>query len=234
MSSGNCSNVKSSDNLSIQQLVISSGIDNNINNMEKGSKQNVGYKISLKEEKEEEEEKRTKSESFSSATSITITHSSAEDEATRKSEEEETTSDSLFSLSIDSRKRVVEMNDNDDDDDKEVNSSITIQLNQDRRDVCSVLNPIENLTQWKKETKGGATSFLHVNADDDDKENVKQQVNAFSQEEPTSPNNIIMQQKRRTQQDSEIAVDASLSSWLIQECSSFSSVTSTPRRSSPS
>ncbi|KAI3748453.1 hypothetical protein L6452_11525 [Arctium lappa] len=136
---------------------------------------------------------------------------------------EEDSSESLFSLSIDPRRQSksspVEV------DDKEVNSPLKttcspelnaksigscpnkINLNQN---IDSLLNPIENLSQWKT-LKAGTTPTLDH---DQEKENVYSE-----QEEPNipltkEPSFKVSGQKGKVKGENS-AVNTSLSSWLI-------------------
>ncbi|KAL4379806.1 hypothetical protein GQ457_02G033630 [Hibiscus cannabinus] len=103
----------------------------------------------------------------------------------------EETSESLFSLSIESRKLVCEV----ESDEKEVSSPMPVVLNRNAKDdgdqcVQSVLNPVENLPQWKG-VKAKASSPLK---------------NERKGEHQCSGRKLVGQ---------EIAVDTSLSSWLV-------------------
>lgn len=138
---------------------------------------------------------------------------------------QEESSESLFSLSIDSRKQISEV----ESGGKEVNSrpmSILcttqkleeIGLTRNGRDrsqfVQSVLSPVENVTQWKV-VKARATPLLSKYQD---KENI---CLAQIHDVPTSPEpklsacNAKLNSKEKAMEQ-EIAVDTSLSSWLVE------------------
>ncbi|KAJ0080020.1 hypothetical protein Patl1_23149 [Pistacia atlantica] len=155
-------------------------------------------------------------------------------------------SESLFSLSIESRKQFSEV----ESGEKEVNSSPMpihcanpeleeIGLSKNARDrsqfVHSVLSPVENLSQWKV-VKARATPPVSKYQD---KENISLVQN---HDVPTSPepnvkllthnaklnfNNKVVEQ--------EIAVDTSLSSWLVEsETTPMSNTSSVSVGNSPS
>ncbi|KAE8684217.1 Detected protein of unknown function [Hibiscus syriacus] len=120
----------------------------------------------------------------------------------------EESSESLFSLSIESRKHVCEV----ESDEKEVNSPIPILLNRDagvKGDECvqSVLNPVENLAQWK-----GVKAKAGIPLKDEEKENINvEQGSDFKLR--TSSSRLCSNGKKLVGQ--EIDVDTSLSSWLM-------------------
>ncbi|KAK1391062.1 hypothetical protein POM88_019240 [Heracleum sosnowskyi] len=134
--------------------------------------------------------------------------------------------DSLFSASIESRKQLNAV----ETDENEVNSPMAFGLkhicknpNSSLTFANSVLGPIENLTNLKKEIKV-TTENTCIESKEDDKENMSsvQGLNLipFSIEEPSLKklNNPISKQKKRSQSKaggSPIAVDTSLSSWLF-------------------
>ncbi|KAK8482277.1 hypothetical protein V6N11_019778 [Hibiscus sabdariffa] len=128
----------------------------------------------------------------------------------------EETSESLFSLSIEARKLVCEV----ESDEKEVSSPMPVVLNRNAKDegdqcVQSVLNPVENLPQWKG-VKAKASSPLK----NEEKENINV-VGGFNipiSPEPdfklgTSSAKLCSNGRKLVGQ--EIAVDTSLSSWLV-------------------
>ncbi|XP_011038484.1 PREDICTED: uncharacterized protein LOC105135344 isoform X2 [Populus euphratica] len=131
---------------------------------------------------------------------------------------QEEPSESLFSISIDSRKQVhgAELGE------KEVSSPMPKgesppkeepKLEGSNQDALvmsrfddPVLNPVENLIQWK-EAKARATSpWQH-----EDKENVNVEQDF---DKNISPETIFKLYKQKKLVDQEIAVDTSLSSWL--------------------
>ncbi|GAV82997.1 hypothetical protein CFOL_v3_26448 [Cephalotus follicularis] len=128
---------------------------------------------------------------------------------------QEESSESLFSLSIESRKQVCEV----ELGEKEVNSPMpncneqvkAIGPDRNARDrsqyVHSVLNPVENLTQWKA-VKAKATPSLKYPAKENI--NVEQDFDVPISLEPSLRSNT------KKLVDQEIAVDASLSSWLVE------------------
>lgn len=120
---------------------------------------------------------------------------------------QEQSSESLFSLSLDSRKHGFEA----ETGDKEVNSPMPIKnlsptgLNSDefhrndRKYVDSVLNPVENLSQWKF---------------------IKARSKLTSKDQPAKENMISVQDfsfpvKKEPVSEKDIGVDTSLSSWLM-------------------
>ncbi|XWS42592.1 hypothetical protein CRYUN_Cryun16bG0027100 [Craigia yunnanensis] len=140
----------------------------------------------------------------------------------------EESSESLFSLSIESRKQVCEV----ESDEKEVTSAMPIDkspteefkpigLNQNAKDrggryVQSVLNPVENLAQWK-EVKAKASIPLKLQ----EKENInlEQEFDIPISPEPsfklaTFSSKLCSNDKKLVGQ--ETAVDTSLSSWLVE------------------
>ncbi|KAJ7978164.1 Protein JASON-like [Quillaja saponaria] len=142
---------------------------------------------------------------------------------------QEESSESLFSLSIDSRRQVsaVEKAEN------EVNSPIPvldycyseeeakeIGSSQNARDriqsVCSVLNPIENLSEWKV-VKATVTQPVKHQA----KENINSEQ-GFDIPSSPEPNLKVASCYSKSKssplkhQEHEIGVDTSLSSWLIE------------------
>ncbi|KAE8662587.1 Detected protein of unknown function [Hibiscus syriacus] len=120
----------------------------------------------------------------------------------------EESSESLFSLSIESRKHVCEV----ESDEKEVNSPIPIVLNRNAgvkggECVQSVLNPVENLAQWK-----GVKAKAGIPLKDEEKENIYvEQGSDFKL--GTSSSRLCSNGMKLVGQ--EIAVDTSLSSWLM-------------------
>lgn len=141
---------------------------------------------------------------------------------------QEESSESLFSLSIDSRKYVVgEL----DPGEKEVSSpmpSCVTPIKEDKelglsvkgRDrseyVCSVLNPIENMGEWKVFKGRGIPSSSKYK---DDKENLKIEVDGVvSPTKSLKLSTYKSEMKSSTNKDMEqdIAVDTSLSSWLVE------------------
>ncbi|KAH7839801.1 hypothetical protein Vadar_009077 [Vaccinium darrowii] len=157
-------------------------------------------------------------------------------------------SDSLFSISIESRKQVSLS----EIDEKEVNSpipirgspdhyklkSIGLNQNEGRKDLESVLNPVENLTQWRAKKSAKPPTPLK----DQEKENinVEKVLTVPFGEEPHSKfsNRDSKQRFNHSKYDlDDIAVDTSLSSWLVEsETTSISknspnnSVGNSPRR----
>ncbi|XP_074292821.1 uncharacterized protein LOC141619699 [Silene latifolia] len=121
-----------------------------------------------------------------------------EDEDNDDGVKDEQSSESLFSLSLDSRKHKLGTAGGD----KEVNSPL--QVSECRFDrgkyVDSVLNPVENLTQWK-DIKARSRRVM---SKDEPKENVNS-VQDFS----------FPVKKEMLQGKKEIAVDTSLSTWLV-------------------
>lgn len=123
-------------------------------------------------------------------------------------------SESLFSLSIESRKRVCEV----EMGEKEVNSPMPkCRANQqldEARDgsqyVHSVLNPADNLTQWKVVKARAAPMPLKYH----DKENIN-----FCPEPSfklTTRSSKLNSNKKKEVVDGDVAVDTSLSSWLVE------------------
>lgn len=135
-----------------------------------------------------------------------------EDNYEGEAEIKEDSSESLFSLSIESRKQVLEA----ETDEKEINSPmpkpVVARLSKpntaDRRqNLDSVMNPVENLSQWKV-IKARAVPPVSLHA----KENIEQDPNRIV---PTSMElsfKLLPQPKPLSEG---IAVDASLSSWLV-------------------
>lgn len=126
---------------------------------------------------------------------------------------QEESSDSLFSLSIESRKQVCEV----ELGEKEVNSPMPkCSANQkldEARDgsQCfhSVLNPVENLTQWKVIKARAATTPFNCH----NKENIN-----FCPEPSfklTTWSLKLNPNKKNEVVDGDVAVDTSLSSWLV-------------------
>ncbi|GLT57802.1 hypothetical protein SLA2020_307500 [Shorea laevis] len=127
----------------------------------------------------------------------------------------EESSESLFSLSIESRKQVVEV----ELDDKEVTSPMQMGkppseelkpiggLNRDARDrsqyVDSVLNPVENLAQWKAVKVKASTPLQQ-----EGKENISEEEFEIPFRSKAGRNETMLVDKK-------IAVDTSLSSWLV-------------------
>ncbi|XP_074381232.1 uncharacterized protein LOC141723336 isoform X2 [Apium graveolens] len=141
---------------------------------------------------------------------------------------QEESSDSLFSVSFESRKQVNAVK----TDENEVNSPITFGLkhiskipNPSPALADSVLGPIENFTTLKKEIKV-TTDNTCIELKEDEKENLcsVQGLNfipPFSIEEPSLKklNNTVSKQKKGSHSkagSSPIAVDSSLSSWLVK------------------
>ncbi|XWS35228.1 hypothetical protein CRYUN_Cryun21dG0107900 [Craigia yunnanensis] len=137
-------------------------------------------------------------------------------------------SESLFSLSIESRKQVCEV----ESDEREVTSPMPIDkspteqfkpigLNQNAKDrggqyVQSVLNPVENLAQWK-EVKAKAS--IPVKSQEKENINLRQEFDIPISPEPsfklaTFSSKLCSTDKKLV--DQEIAVDTSLSSWLVE------------------
>nr|XP_023920976.1 uncharacterized protein LOC112032450 [Quercus suber] len=176
---------------------------------------------------------------------------------------QEESSESLFSLSIDSRKHVSE----NETGEKEVNSPMPVHASSDKelkaiglspiaRDrsqyVHPVLNPIENLTQWKAVQAKALTPIKYQ-----EKENInlepyfniatspqKENINLephFNRE--TSPEPSFKQSKHNLKPkfndlksaEHEVAVDTSLSSWLVEsETTPKSSNSTNSVRNAPS
>ncbi|GLT95085.1 hypothetical protein SLE2022_127900 [Rubroshorea leprosula] len=127
----------------------------------------------------------------------------------------EESSESLFSLSIESRKQVVEV----ELDDKEVTSPMqmgkspseepkpVVGLNRDAQDrsqyVDSVLNPVENLAQWKAVKVKASTPLQQ-----EGKENISEEEFEIPFRSKAGRNETMLVDKK-------IAVDTSLSSWLV-------------------
>ncbi|KAK9291461.1 hypothetical protein L1049_019409 [Liquidambar formosana] len=153
---------------------------------------------------------------------------------------QEESSESLFSLSIDSRKQFSAA----ETGDKEVNSPMpvhnspdqevkTIGSNRIARDrsqyVHSVLNPVENITQWKAvKAKATTTPLKHHQS----KENINlgEEFNIPFSLEPSFK--LLTHSSKRCSNppkglDQEIAVDTSLSSWLVESELTPSTKTST-------
>lgn len=127
---------------------------------------------------------------------------------------QEESSESLFSLSIESRKRVCEV----ELGEKEVNSpmpkcSANQQLDEARdgsQYVHSVLNPADNLTQWKVVKARAEPMPLKYH----DKENIN-----FCPEPScklTTQSSKLNSNKKKEVVDGGVAVDTSLSSWLVE------------------
>ena len=176
---------------------------------------------------------------------------------------QEESSESLFSLSIDSRKHVSA----NETGEKEVNSPMPVHASSDKelktiglspiaRDrsqyVHSVLNPIENLTQWKavqakaptpikNQEKENVNLETYFNiATSPEKENINLEPH-FNRE--TSPEPSFKQSKRNLKPEfddlksaeHEVAVDTSLSSWLVEsETTPKSSNSTNSVRNAPS
>ncbi|XP_050380748.1 uncharacterized protein LOC126797988 [Argentina anserina] len=149
--------------------------------------------------------------------------------------QEQESSDSLFSISIDSRKQFCDA----EEDEKEVNSPMPKPIgsvNSIKRQHCdSVLNPIENLSQWN-EVRAKA---LPLALNHQEKENMKaipyvsnhqekEYMNAEQQYSniPISPEPTVKLSKHCRRKplssnelrlvDQELGVDTSLSSWLVE------------------
>lgn len=139
---------------------------------------------------------------------------------------QEESSESLFSLSIDSRKYVSEA----EVGEKEVCSPMpkcdspqdelkSIGCNPNVRDrtqyVDPVLNPVESFTKWK--AVKGATLTLHHH--DKENVNIEQHFGMHISPEPSfklPTNNAKENADHKKPLDKEIAVDTSLSSWLVK------------------
>ncbi|KAK1581746.1 hypothetical protein Q3G72_008686 [Acer saccharum] len=165
---------------------------------------------------------------------------------------QEESSESLFSLSIDSRKHVYEV----ELGEKEVNSpmpvrSLPIQeveeneengLSRNARDrsryVRSVLNPVENLTQWKV-VKAKATTPPPPSKYQS-KENIisMQDLDVPVCPVPTfklSTCSSVLNSDNKKVFDQDIAVDTSLSSWLVEsETTPMSKISTVSVGNSPS
>uniref|UniRef100_A0A5B7BCL6 Uncharacterized protein n=1 Tax=Davidia involucrata TaxID=16924 RepID=A0A5B7BCL6_DAVIN len=85
---------------------------------------------------------------------------------------------------------------------------------RDRSHSVLKLNPVENLTQWKAPLK---------HHQEKENINLEQQSNIPFSEEPRSIHNSKHQSKLLKPQDQEIAVDTSLSSWLVESIGNSSS-----------
>ncbi|KAH9602256.1 hypothetical protein KSS87_015417, partial [Heliosperma pusillum] len=110
-------------------------------------------------------------------------------------------SESLFSLSVDSRKHKLSTVGGD----KEVNSPMQSECRFDRgKYVDSVLNPVENLTQWKD-----IKARSRVMSKDEPKENRNSENRNSAQDFSFPVKKEVLQGKK------EIAVDTSLSTWLV-------------------
>ncbi|XVF06425.1 hypothetical protein REPUB_Repub06bG0047100 [Reevesia pubescens] len=141
----------------------------------------------------------------------------------------EESSESLFSLSIESRKQVCEV----ESGEKEVTSSMTIDkspieevkpigLNRTVKDrggqyVESVLNPVENLAQWK-EVKAKTSIPLKP---DQEKENINLEQEFYMPISPEPSLKFATFSSKLCSNDQklvgqETAVDTSLSSWLVE------------------
>ncbi|KAF7131523.1 hypothetical protein RHSIM_Rhsim09G0135500 [Rhododendron simsii] len=150
-------------------------------------------------------------------------------------------SDSLFSISIESRNQVSAP----EIDEKEVNSPIPVRSsrecelksigpnqNERRRDLGSVLNPVENLTQWR-----ASKSVKPMPLKDQEKENIDTgEVLAIiaSGEGPhlKSSNGDFKRRFERSKPEvDDVAVDTSLSSWLVESEMTSISKNSTPNNS---
>ncbi|TYI02685.1 hypothetical protein ES332_A11G284800v1 [Gossypium tomentosum] len=127
----------------------------------------------------------------------------------------EESSESLFSLSIESRKQVCEV----ESDEKEVNSPMPIVLNRNGKDkggqyVQSVLNPVENLDQWKKVK---AKASIPSNLQEKENINVEQGFGIPISAEPSfqlASSKLCSNGKKMVGKES--TVDTSLSSWLVE------------------
>ncbi|KAJ9180017.1 hypothetical protein P3X46_008324 [Hevea brasiliensis] len=158
---------------------------------------------------------------------------------------QEESSESLFSLSIDSRKYVcgAEVGE------KEVSSPMPecnspheelkpIGCNPNIRDrtryVDSVLNPVENLAQWKA-VKGANLPLHHQHKENI---NIEQHFGIHISPQPSFKlltNNSKANADHQKPLDQEIAVDTSLSSWLVEsETTSLSKGSATSVRNSAS
>lgn len=151
-------------------------------------------------------------------------------------------SESLFSLCTDSRKRISSA----EKAENEVSSSLILmpaQVTQEEddsqggrvEDVCSVLNPIENLTQGKVVKLATVQQPLKK-----DKENINsvvmQNVDIVDDIPISTPEPSLKLSNRKARQkvDNDIGVETSLSSWLVEsETTPPSSVGDGGRRGSP-
>ncbi|KAF7131724.1 hypothetical protein RHSIM_Rhsim09G0135100 [Rhododendron simsii] len=149
-------------------------------------------------------------------------------------------SDSLFSISIESRNQVSAP----EIDEKEVNSPIPVRssrecelksigpIQNERRDLGSVLNPVENLTQWR-----ASKSVKPTPLKDQEKENINTgEVLAIiaSGEGPhlKSSNGDFKRRFERSKPEvDDLPVDTSLSSWLVESETTSTSKNSTPNNS---
>ncbi|XP_019192206.1 PREDICTED: uncharacterized protein LOC109186605 isoform X2 [Ipomoea nil] len=207
----------------------------------RSSRKKVTFDLSVKTSEEcsnqEEQKKGENEEAEKSLTSYPLNHryhncsTNGEDEYDAWVQEE--SSESLFSLSIESRKSISqpEMPDK-----EEVSSSPLIPSQKDAKTIVglnqsdlvgfnqsdqSVLNPIENMSQWKaaKTTCTGNSAGFWVEdcgtkkpLQGEEKENQNLDWNSKEREieEKENHQNVDWKSKER-----EIAVDTSLSSWLV-------------------
>lgn len=150
-------------------------------------------------------------------------------------------SDSLFSISIESRNQVSAP----ETDEKEVNSpiparslpecelkSIGSNQNERRKDLGSVLNPVENLTQWRASKSAKPTPLK-----DQEKENIDTgevlAILAFGEGPHLKSSNGDFKRwfERLKPEVDDAAVDTSLSSWLVESETTSISKNSTPNDS---
>ncbi|XP_058183295.1 uncharacterized protein LOC131301136 [Rhododendron vialii] len=147
-------------------------------------------------------------------------------------------SDSLFSISIESRNQISAL----EIDEIEVNSPIPVRSlpecelksigsnqNERRKDLGSVLYPVENLTQWRASKSAKPTPLK-----DQEKENIDiLAIIAFSEGPHLKSSNGDF--KRRSEHSksevNDVAVDTSLSSWLVESETTSISKNSTTNNS---
>ncbi|KAF7132919.1 hypothetical protein RHSIM_Rhsim09G0134700 [Rhododendron simsii] len=148
---------------------------------------------------------------------------------------------SLFSISIESRNQVSAP----EIDEKEVNSPIQVRSsrecelksigpnqNERRRDLGSVLNPVENLTQWR-----ASKSVKPTPLKDQEKENIDTgevlAIIAFGEGPHLKSSNgdFRRQFERSKPKVDDVAVDTSLSSWLVESETTSISKNRTPNNS---
>lgn len=138
-------------------------------------------------------------------------------------------SDSLFSLSIESRKHVnvIEMEEVSSPfpilvpPEKEINSIGFNQYGRDRSHyyIHSVLNPVENLNQWKAVTSTKTPQSLNHHHQEKENTNLEQEfLNIPFCEEPSFKSSIHNSKQKFSNlrpKLQEIELDTSLSSWLV-------------------